>query len=306
MVVRGRKLVDQCHKRLMREGVYHGVLMNNHWNINPSANIQICSIDTLISRKIFPPADLIVYDEAHNAVSKGYREFVSHYPNAYHLAVTATPYTDQPLTHIAEHIVKPITMQDLINKGYLVPPIYYAPKTVDVSSVKISQSTKDYVVNDLEKIINENNIVGDLVETWRSFSEHRQTLVFAVSVKHSKHIAQMFNEAGIAAEHCDAETPEREREEVIKRFESGETKVITNVNLWSTGVDIPCVGCVVMARPTKSYTLFIQQLGRGTRPFPGKENFIVLDNAGNILRHGFITEEPGVYRDWETDRKSVV
>lgn len=305
MVTRGRKLVDQCSKRLQRENVTHGVLMAGHWNVNRVAPIQICSIDTIRSREHYPEADLIVYDEVHYAISKSYLDFTSKYPDAVHLGVTATPYTEKSLKHIANVIVKPVSMTELINQKYLVPPVYYAPTSPDVSKVKISKATKDYVVAELETILNGNDIVGNLVENWKKFGDNRQTLVFAVSVAHSKHIAKMYCDAGIPAEHCDAETPEREREKVLARFESGETKIITNVGLWCTGVDIPHVGCIQMARPTKSYILYIQQAGRGTRTSPGKKDFILLDNAGNVLRHGFITDEPEANLDGKKIKESI-
>lgn len=292
MIVRGRKLVDQCHKRLMRENVPHGVLMAGHWNNRPNELIQICSVDTLRSRNLFPEFDLIVLDEAHYAVSKTYRDFIEKYPNAFLLPVSATPYTNQSLKHIAQKVVKPISFNELVSKGYLVPPVYFAPSTVDISKVAVSKSTKDFVVVDLERVINENKIVGNLVKTWKDFAQNRPTLVFAVSINHSKHIEKMFNDAGIPTKHCDADSTDQERDDVIKQLESGEIKVITNVGIFCTGVDIPSVSCIMMARPTKSYSLFIQQAGRGTRPAKDKSDFLLLDNAGNILRHGFIEDEP--------------
>lgn len=292
MIVRGRKLVDQCHKRLLREGVSHGVMMAGHWNNRPNELIQICSVDTLRARKLYPEFDLIVLDEAHFAVSKTYREFIEKYPNAYLLPVSATPYVTQSLRHIADKVVKPITFNDLVKQGYLVPPVYFAPSTVDVSNVAVSKSTKDYVVVDLERVINENKIVGNLVKTWKDFAQNRPTLIFAVSIAHSKHIEQMFNEAGIKTVHCDADSTDNERDGAIRLLETGAIQCITNVGIFCTGVDIPSVSCIMMARPTKSYSLFIQQAGRGTRPSKDKSDFLLLDNAGNILRHGFIEDEP--------------
>lgn len=291
MIVRGRKLVDQCHKRLQRENVPHGVMMAGHWNYKPNEPIQICSVDTLRSRGLYPPFDLIVLDEAHFAISKTYKDFISQYPNAYLLPVTATPYTEQSLTHIADVVVKPISFQQLVDEGYLVPPVYFAPSPVDVSNVGVSRSTKDYIVAELEDIINQNKIVGDLVQTWKKFAENRPTLIFAVSIKHSRHIEQMFNEAGIKTLHCDADSSDDERDGAIRLLEEGHIQCITNVGIFCTGVDIPKVSCIVMARPTKSYNLYVQQAGRGSRVSKGKDNFLVLDNAGNVLRHGFIQDE---------------
>lgn len=291
MATRGRHLVDQCHKRLLREFVPHGVLMSGHWNYNPKELIQICSVDTLRARKLFPQTDLIVLDEVHYATSPTYRDFIAAYPDTYILGVTATPFVEQSLRHVADVVVEPITMQGLIDQGYLVPAEYYAPVSVDLSGVKVSSSTKDYVVNDLESLLNNNQIIGDIVLNWKKFSEARPTLIFAVSIAHSKHIVEQFNQAGISAIHCDADTPDKERDRIISEFSQGKIKVISNVGIFCTGIDIPPLGCIIMARPTKSYNLYVQQLGRGTRPHEGKENFIVIDHAGNVLRHGFITEE---------------
>lgn len=296
MVVRGRKLVDQGHKRLLRENVSHGVIMNNHWNVNRQAPVQVCSIDTMISRNIIPEGKLLVIDEAHLFTSdsciKFCDEFLAKNAGSFILSVTATPHADKSLRHLADVVVKPVSMQELIDDGYLVPPVYYAPTEVDVSEVRVSKATKDYVTADLEAILNGNDIVGNLVDNWQKFAENRSTLVFGVSIQHSKHIAEMFRAAGIPAEHCDADTPDKEREQIIDRLEKGITKVVSNVGIFCTGVDIPTLGCVMLARPTKSYNLYIQMAGRGTRPAQGKDDFILLDNAGNVLRHGFITEEP--------------
>lgn len=290
MIVRGRKLVDQASQRLIREKVPHGVLMANHWLHRPYERIQVCSIDTLVARKLKPKAKFIVVDEAHEATSERYSEFINQY-NAYLLGVTATPYSDKPLNKLFTDVVHPISIRELIEQGYLVPPKYFCPPGADTSQVKISRSTKDFDSRELEKACDTSTLVGDLVSHWRELANGRPTICFAVSVNHSKHIVDTFNAAGIRAEHVEAETPDRERLEILKRVESGETKIVSNVGILCTGVDMPFVSCILMARPTKSYILYVQQLGRGTRACAGKENFLVLDHADNVRRHGFIEDE---------------
>lgn len=293
-LVRGRKLVDQASKRLFREHVPHGVIMSGHWNSRPSLSNQVASIDTLISRGIRPKADLIIIDEAHLATSDGYIEVLSAYPNAFIVAVTATPYTPKGLSHIADSMVKPISMLELIELGFLVPFRYFAPSEPDLSEVKISSSTKDYVTNDLEKVMISGQLTGKIIDHYIKIANGLPAICFGVNIKHSKMLAEKFNEAGIPAEHCDAEYDDEYREKVIARLESGEIKVICNVGIFCTGVDIPCIGAIIMARPTKSKNLYIQQAGRGTRPSEGKSNCILLDHAGNIKQHGLPTDEPNV------------
>lgn len=292
MVVRGRKLVDQASKRLFREGVTHGVLMAGHWNYRPMAPIQIASIDTLIARRLRPKADLIVIDECHQAISQGYKVFLEDYPEAYVVAVTATPYSHKSMRHIADFMVHPISVQELIDMGYLVPPRYFAPSNPNLSGIKVSRSTGDYMADQLAELMDKSAITGDIVEHWKRLGEGRPTLCFAVNIEHSKHLAEQFVKSGVRAVHCDADTPEVKRDEIIHQLEKREIDLITNVGIFCTGVDIPPIGCIIMARPTKSYNLYIQQAGRGTRPYAGKRDFILLDHAGNVCRHGFLTDEP--------------
>jgi len=289
IVVRGRKLVSQASLRLDREGVPHGVMMAGHWRNQPNQLIQVCSIDTLYARKIVPKASLIVIDEAQYATSNGYTWFTEQYPDAYFLAVTATPYCEKSLRHVASEIVRPITIGQLIEQGFLVAPRYYAPSIPDLTGVRVSQG--DFVVSQLDEILNQAHPIGDIVASWKKLGDNRPTLAFGVSVAHSQRIAEAFNAAGIKAAHVDAATPEQEREEAIKKLETGEIKVLTNCGILCVGVDIPAVSCVVMARPTKSYSLYLQVAGRGTRIHPGKKDFIILDHGGNVLRHGLITED---------------
>jgi len=117
-------------------------------------------------------------------------------------------------------------------------------------------------------------------------------------------IAERFRAAGISAEHCDADTPEREREALLKRHELGEIKIICNVGIYGTGVDLPYLKTLIMGRPTQSYNLFIQQAGRLTRTFDGKDYGILLDHAGNINKHGFPTDEPEVDLDGKIKAES--
>jgi DNA repair protein RadD len=290
VVVRGRKLVDQASLRLAREGVPHGVFMAGHKSFNPNFPIQVASIDTLRARGIRPRASLIVVDEAHMATSQSFRDFLNYYKDAFILAVTATPFTKKPLRHIGDVIVSPINISGLLSQGFLVDGKYYAPRTPKLDNVEISKSTGDYDTEQLNKVMKESVLVGDTVSEWKRLGENRSTLVFCCTVEHSKQVCQAFNDAGIPAEHIDANINDRERDVIIDRLEKGITKVITSIGTMTTGVDIPSLGCLVFARPTRSFILYVQMLGRGTRPHPGKNDFIVLDHAGNLMRHGCLRD----------------
>ncbi len=298
-------MVDQASRRLTREGVPHGVMMANHWGYSPNNKVQVCSIDTLIARKERPKADLIIIDEVHQATSNGYRALIADYPEAYIVGVTATPWPEASLRHVADTVVHPISMLELVKQEYLVPFKYYSPSTPDLSGVDVSSSTKDYVTEQLAEVMSTKKLTGDIIEHWIKLAGDRPTLCFAVNIAHSEMLVERFKQSGITAEHCEAKTTDRERQAIIERLESGETKVVCNVGILCTGVDIPPCSAIIMARPTKSLNLFIQQAGRGTRTFPGKSDCMILDHAGNIQQHGFPTDEFEVDLDYKKKKRSA-
>jgi len=293
MVVRGKQLVQQASDRLTREGVSHGVIQGNHPNYHPDRSIQLCSVDTLIRRKIKPDFNLLVIDEADLATTGNFKKLVESYPNAFILSVTATPFGKEPLNHLADVVVHPISFEELIDQGYLSPLRYFAPSKPDLTGVHTRMG--DYVTDELETKMN--ILTGDLVSHYRDIAMDRPTIVFAVNIRHSKSIAARFNSSGIPAQHIEGNDSLKIREEYIEKLKSGELKIITSVGTLCRGVDIPELGCLILARPTKSYNLFVQQLGRGTRITDKYKDCIILDHAGNLHRHGFPTDEPNVYLD---------
>ena len=293
VVVRGRKLVEQASKRLFRENVRHGVMMANHWNYKPYERVQVCSIDTLLARQIKPKADLMIIDEAHlfGPDSKA-SDLLNEY-DCFVLAVTATPYHPKGLAHLADVIVHPITMMELIQQGSLVDFKYFAPSSPDMKGVKTTNGEYNNIETENRMIAGQ--LTGKIIDHWTKYALNRPTICFAVNINHSKFLVQKFLDAGIAAEHLDADTPDSERENIIRRIENGQTKIVSNVGVLCIGVDIPCVSAIIGARPTQSINLFIQQAGRGTRLHDLKKDCLYFDHAGNIERHSmFPTEEPQV------------
>ncbi len=283
--------MHQFGERLVREGVPFGVYQANHWNKNRQANIQVCSIDTLYRRRTAPPAVLVVIDEAHFAISDSFKWLSEEYKDAFFLCVTATPYPKKSLKHVAEIVVKPITIQELIDQGHLVDARYFAPGSPDLTNVDIDSKTKDYNLKQLNAACDQMNLVGDVVSHYKRICPDVSAICFAVTKAHSKHLMETFLANGVSAVHIEDKTKDTERKEILRAHEAGDIKVICNVGILCTGVDMPWLRAVIMARPTRSKILFIQQAGRGTRPFPNKDKFFLLDHAGNIARHGFITDE---------------
>src|SRR5262245_44131437 len=114
--------------------------------------------------------------------------------------------------------------------------------------------------------MNRDDLVGDIVSNWQKLAQRRKTLVFCVDVGHSVHVRNEFVKSGVCAEHVDGSTPKTERDAILARLACGETKVVCNCLILTEGFDLPAIGCIMLARPTKQIGLFRQMAGRGLRP----------------------------------------
>jgi hypothetical protein len=175
-------------------------------------------------------------------------------------------------------------VEALCADGTLIRPTVLAPSAPDLSHVRTVAGEYDLVAL-ADKC---NQIVGDVVEHWVREANNAPTVCFAVDVDHSIRLRDRFRAAGVTAEHLDGETPAAERAALLGRLASGKVRVVTNCAVWTEGVDVPEIGCVIQARPTQSSCLHRQQIGRGMRQAPRKTSCLVLDHAGNFHRHGLV------------------
>jgi superfamily II DNA or RNA helicase len=220
-----------------------------------------------------------------------YAHIFDQYPKAFHLGLTATPARGdgKGLGQLWDEIVPGATVSQLVDGGHLVPQRYYAPAKPDLAGIKIQAG--DYVQGQLEHRMDTPKLVGDTVTNWLRIGERRQTVVFASGVKHSRHLRDMFLEAGVSAEHLDGKTPNDERAAILSRIGDGQTTVLCNCFVLTYGWDCPAVSCAVIARPTRSLILYLQMCGRVLRPAPHKKDALIIDHAGIIDEHGFLDEE---------------
>ncbi|MCU7863650.1 MAG: hypothetical protein KZQ92_06700, partial [Candidatus Thiodiazotropha sp. (ex Lucinoma borealis)] len=144
----------------------------------------------------------------------------------------------------------------------------------------------DFAENELSTALNRKELIGDIITTWKARGEQRPTLVFAVDIAHSKAITTEFQTEQIEAAHLDAYTKAEERAEIVDAFKAGEIQVLSSVNVLGIGFDAPEASCAVLARPTLSEALHMQQIGRVIRPAENKADAVILDHSGNTLRFG--------------------
>jgi len=240
-----------------------------------------------------PAATLIVIDEAHHARAKTYQALINQYPDAIIIGLTATPVRGdgRGLGNLFNEIIETPQIPDLIPPGYLVDCTVYAPVHKDIAKgVRISQG--DYAQELLGKHMNRPELVGAIIPHWFKHANNERTVCFASSVDHSIAIVRQFVEAGVIAEHIDGKTPKEDRDAILARLASGETKVVSNFGVLTEGWDCPAASICILARPTKQMGLFRQMVGRVLRPDPAtnKTRAILLDHAGATWNHGFITD----------------
>lgn len=288
-VVNRVTLVKQASKHLRKTlELPHGIIQgDNTWNTHRP--LLLCSIQTL-ARRGFPNCDLVLIDEAHGAVSPTYKNLIEHYGKlgVPIIGLSATPFT-RGLANVFDELVVAATIPELIEKGFLVDCDIFAPPGPDLSGVPVVRG--DYDEKKLGKAVDKQALVGDIVDHWMQLGIGRSTVVFATNILHSQHIVAEFLARGISAEHLDCYTDEEEREAMLARFDNGETTVLSCVSVLAEGWDSPRATVMILARPTKSLTRYIQMAGRILRPFDGKTRALILDHSTTSHNLGYPTDE---------------
>jgi DNA repair protein RadD len=298
-VVPRKTLIDQTVREFEREGISAiGVMQAAHLRTDSRQPIQICSAQTLARRERLD-VDRVIVDEAHEMHASVLR-WMAECPSIPFIGLSATPWA-RGLGKYYDDLIIPTTTRELIDatpQPFLSDFVAFAPSDPDLSGVR--PVAGDFQQDELADAMDKAEITGDIVKTWLERGQNRPTFVFCVNIRHAQNVCERFREAGVSAEHMDCNTPSGDdsydpdpagetRRDIFARFSSGETKVICNVNVLTTGVDLD-LRCIVDAQPTKSRILFVQKIGRGLRTAPGKDRLIVLDHAGNHLRLGRVTD----------------
>jgi DNA repair protein RadD len=299
-----KELLEQTKEKIyqvapdmgMKTGVYSAGLKSR----DTDQPITIAGIQSVYKRACeFDPFDLVVIDEGHMIPPDGegmYRTFLEDArkvnPNLRVIGLTATPFRMKSGMicapgNVLNRVCYEIGVRELIVQGYLCPLITKASREkVDTSGLHVRAG--EFMADEVEDLMNTNDRVASACrEIVEQTSSRRSVLVFASGVPHGQHIAEVMREisdAEVGAVFGD--TPDPERDRVLSEFKSGKLKYLVNMNVLTTGFDAPNIDCVAMVRPTLSPGLYFQMVGRGFRLNPGKENCMVLDFGGNVLRHG--------------------
>ncbi|AUR82467.1 coil containing protein [Vibrio phage 1.024.O._10N.261.45.F8] len=319
-----QELVGQISLALARQGVMHDIVAprpvirfcsNIHVEklgqsfYSPHAPGFVGGVDTLVRRdmgRLKNTVSLLFQDECHHVLRDNkWGKAAQMFPQANGLYVTATPLRadgkglGRHSDGLFDEFVLGPPPRQLISEGSLTDYKIYAPPTdIDLTAMKFG-SDGDFSRPELVKRAKKSGIIGDCVTNYQKYANGTQAVVFTVDVEQAHDAANEFNARGIKAVALSAKNTDAERQEAITAFKRKDIQVIVNVDLLGEGFDCPAIETVIMARPTASYGLYVQQFGRALRLLDGKQFGLIIDMVGNVKRHGL----PDAPREWSLDRR---
>ena len=287
-LIHRKEVLDQAVKTFKEQGV------------NP--NLLTAGMVQTLTRRVdkLPTPDVILVDEAHHALAKSYQRILSKFPKSIVLLFTATPHRTgrMQLDQIADDIIVGQSIHELTDKGFLAPFRYFQPPDDFDSKLLKRGSTGDFTNESIQEAMS-TRIFGHIVKQYKRIASGMQAVVYTYSIDSAHKIAAEFNESGITARSVNGKTPQDMRDHIVRMFRDQRIKILVNVNLFTEGVDLPNVDCVIMARPTASLALYLQFSMRCLNPRPGK-TAIIIDHANNFKTFGYPDDD----RDWKKAIKS--
>jgi superfamily II DNA or RNA helicase len=294
------ELIEQAAGRVrdtgskLRVGVVQGTINQC------AADVVVGSVQTLrreARRDLVRDVGLVIVDECHHATAESYRAILGHYgclpgmngpAKAAGFTATMMRSDKGQLGDIWPEVPYSITMSDLIARGFLVPPDPYWIRVAGLDLSRVKLTAGDYQSKALGEALHDSLAPAAVIRAYRKHAEGRRALCFTPTVTLAEEMCEHFTAAGLRSEMVSDKTPKILRRNILRRYRAGELDMICNCGILTEGTDLPNVGCVIMMRPTKSQSLFIQIVGRGARVDPNdpaKKDFIFLDVCGASQHH---------------------
>jgi len=264
-----------------------------------SSDIVVASVQTLSRRDRllrFPQNHFstVIVDECHHTLAASYLVILEHFKSAKVLGVSATPDRGDKknLAAYFEKVAFEITLTDLIRARWLCPiKVRTVPLAIDIS--KVAMRAGDFSDEQLAQALEP--VLHELAAALKEHAAVRKSLVFLPLVRTCYQFAEILREHGLAAEAIHGESSDRKG--ILARFSGGQTRLLCNAMLLTEGYDEPSIDCVVCLRPTTIRSLFAQQVGRGARIHPGKENLLLLDFLWLSREHNLVKPASLIARD---------
>lgn len=261
---------------------HHGIIQAQNPMFDAQRPFQIASCQTLM-RRGWPDTDVLVVDECHTLYRTWVDYIASDECKAFVIGLTATAFS-KGMGKSFSHLINAATMADLTAQGILVPMRIFSCRRPDMSGATVKAGGE---WSDESAAKAEMALIGDVLSEWQKLASDRKTIIFGPTIAYCEELAKRFNDAGIPAAVFCADTPDDVRARVTDDFAYGLIRVLISVEALAKGFDQKDVGCVCDCRPLrKSLSTAIQMWGRGLRSCPehGKEDCLLLDFSGNILR----------------------
>ena len=290
-------LANQTAQKLYSFAVECGFIKSG-WQENRKCLVQIASVQTLYKRDWWRkfPADLVILDECHLVAFASVVQQMMHeiYPQAIFLGLTASPWRTlkrEGNGDIFQSVVSAPMPFELINQGFLIKPSYFSVTRADLEKVGTA-ADGDFNEGQLALACDRPELVQQIVQDWMRLAYGRRTIAFAVNVRHSQHLAEAFQAAGVNSAHIDGSTPPKLATQIYEQLAAGDLKIISSCMKLVEGFDLPAVSAILLCRPTQSRALHTQMIGRALRLSPETEKYdaVIVDQAGNIQRHGKVED----------------
>ena len=266
--------------------------------------LQIGSVQTLIRRLdrwVDKDFDVIIIDEAHHVKADSYKKILRAFPRAKVLGVTATPYrmSHESFRPEFDELITSAPVAKFIKDKWLCDYEYYSirPESriqMDINSISRFALDGDFLDEASAAIMDKDEIRAGIVSSYERYAKGKKGIIYTITKAHNLHVCNQFVQKGYKAVAIDDTTPAETRKQYVEDFKKGKIEIICNVNIFSEGFDCPDLEFIQLARPTKSLSMYLQQVGRGLRPAPGKDKLIIIDNVGLYNRFGF----PSARRHW--------
>ena len=247
--------------------------------------------------------DLMIVDEAHHAAAEGWTRAMRQWPGRI-LGMTATPWRlsqKEGFDHLFNALLCGPPVVELQSGNHLCDAQVLRPSSQWIIRGGAIGMDGDFTDSGIVAANKDQIMTAGALKFWQEHAQDRQTVVYAVSVDHAHNLAAVFRNAGVSAKVMLGETRDEERSRLITAFKKGNLRVLVNVAVATEGFDLPDASCVVITRPTKSLTLYLQMVGRGLRPKENGDNCLILDLAANAEFHGMPEDD----RAWSLEPRAA-
>ena len=308
-----KELVVQTRDLLVNANVLASV--DNRWNPGEDAPARQNCVAILMAQTVsrrtagsrvwrkYGSEDLMIIDEAHHAAADGWTRAMQQWPGRI-LGMTATPWRlsqKEGFDHLFDVLICGPPVVDLQSGNHLCGALVLQPSSNWIIRGGAVGMDGDFTDSGIVAA-NQNHIMtAGALRFWQEHAQDRQTIVYAVSVDHARNLAAVFTSADVPAAVMLGETRDEERAKLITSFRRGNLRVLVNVAVATEGFDLPDASCVVITRPTKSLTLYLQMVGRGLRPKKNTGECLILDLAANAEIHGLPEDD----RQWSLEPRAA-